>query len=193
MPEKYKNIYGYFDFEDVYDKISLNLHSRQGFFDKAIMVEIGTWLGKSTCYMAELIKQNNYKIKFYGVDTFLGEVNATDQQDIIKKEGGSIYKRFLMNMKECGVRDFVTPLQLTSDSAAQLFDNESVDFVFLDAEHLYNDVLNDLKIWFPKVKKGGFIAGHDFYEGTQVKLAVEEFFRNDSIFRSGNCFIHQKK
>jgi predicted O-methyltransferase YrrM len=175
MPEKYKSIYGYFDFEPIYDWAIE--HYPNGRF-----VELGTWLGKSTCYMGEALKEANSRAKFYGVDTFLGESGATDQQDIVTKEGGSIYRRFLLNMKEAGVLDYVTPLKLNTVEAADLFDDESLDFIFLDASHLKQDVLNDLNAWWPKLKKGGLFGGHDYYIvpntnlPTEVKQAVDEFF-----------------
>src|SRR4051812_28921029 len=184
MPSFYKNIYGYFDFEGLYESIAK-------YFKQGTFVEIGTWLGKSTCFMSELIKEENLPIKFYGVDTFLGEINATDQQDIVKKEGGSIYKAFLHNMKNAGVLNQVTPLQMTSKDAAELFEDGSLEFVFLDAEHVYEDVLDDLKTWWPKVKPGGIIAGHDF-NGEGVYKAVMEFFPSSPIDVAGICFLVQK-
>jgi predicted O-methyltransferase YrrM len=190
QPEHYQKIYGYFDFEPFY--YGVLDHFRAG----GTFVEIGTWLGKSTCFMAEAIKGLGCKVKFYGVDTFLGEVNAKDQQDIVLAEGGSIYKAFLRNMKNAGVMDYVTPLQMTSKDASTLFDDNSLEFVFLDAEHLYDDVLQDLNLWYPKVRSGGIIAGHDYYAGTQVKQAVDEFFDKqkdvNEIKAHNTCFYVTK-
>jgi predicted O-methyltransferase YrrM len=180
MANYYNNIYGYFDFADIYT-YALNQ------FPNGRFIEIGSWLGKSTCFMGEIIKEQNANIKFYTVDTFLGEINATDQQDIIKQEGGSIYKRFLHNMKEGGVLDHVTPLMMTSEEASTLFENESFDFIFIDAEHIYEYVKNDLNNWYPKLKKGGIIAGHDYRDG--VKLAVDEFFKNQQIQQSNSSWV----
>jgi predicted O-methyltransferase YrrM len=187
MPSFYKNIYGYFDFENLYGAVAEH-------FPNGRFVEIGTWLGKSTCFMAETIKEKKLSVKFFGVDNFLGEINATDQQEIVQKEGGCIYKRFLMNMKEAGVLDYVTPLKMTSKEAAELFDNGSLDFVFLDAEHLFQDVLDDLSYWWPKVKVGGILAGHD-WNGVGVNKAVRDFSQttNLAIRTDGICFILMKE
>lgn len=186
-PNHYQQIYGYFNFEAFY--FAILEHFRGGTF-----VEIGTWLGKSTCFMAEAIKAADYPVKFYGVDTFLGEVNAKDQQDIVKAEGGSVYKAFLRNMKNAGVMNYVTPLQITSKEASTLFDDESLDFVFLDAEHLYDNVMEDLNLWYPKVRKGGIIAGHDYYQGTEVKTAVDKFFEDKGALKVHNtCFYITKQ
>jgi predicted O-methyltransferase YrrM len=66
-----------------------------------------------------------------------------------------------------------------SRDVAAGFENESIDLVFIDADHSRDAVLGDLEAWTPKVKKGGVIAGHDYgarrYPG--VKEAVDAFFR----------------
>jgi hypothetical protein len=59
--------------------------------------------------------------------------------------------------------------------AAKKFDDCSVDFIWVDAGHDYEDVMADLKAWWPKLKAQGIMGGDDFpMEG--VKSAVEEFF-----------------
>jgi len=57
------------------------------------------------------------------------------------------------------------------------FKNHYFDFIYHDASHLYKDVLKDLVEWFPKLKKGGIIAGHDYikHEDFGVIEAVEKF------------------
>ena len=51
-----------------------------------------------------------------------------------------------------------------------------VDFVYIDAEHSYEAMTNDLALWFPKVRAGGVIAGHDYSpEFDGVRRAVNEF------------------
>lgn len=53
-------------------------------------------------------------------------------------------------------------IQATSSKAARLFDDESVDFVFVDAMHSYQAVRDDLDTWWPKVRPGGLLSGHDY-------------------------------
>jgi hypothetical protein len=60
--------------------------------------------------------------------------------------------------------------------------DSSLDFVYIDARHDRASVLEDLAAWYPKVRAGGIIAGHDYVDGTfpsgvfGVKSAVDEFF-----------------
>lgn len=61
------------------------------------------------------------------------------------------------------------------DMAAKVQD-ESLDLVYLDAGHSYDCVKRDLEAWFPKLKKGGVMAGHDYLNTAYgVKQAVLEF------------------
>ena len=71
--------------------------------------------------------------------------------------------------------------RFTSEEVAQRLDDESLDFVFIDALHDYSHVQQDLSLWYPKLKSGGLFAGHD-YNGRMdkkgvygVKRAVDEF------------------
>jgi hypothetical protein len=69
--------------------------------------------------------------------------------------------------------------------ASTLIPNESIDFVFIDANHEYEYVLQDIKAWYPKVRKGGIVSGHDYYNfksgrGGVVK-AVDEFVKDNNL------------
>lgn len=73
-----------------------------------------------------------------------------------------------------------------STEAARIFPDNYFDFVYLDACHLYKDVMDDLQAWYPKIRIGGYLMGHDYldctiYEGNllptkfEVKSAVNGF------------------
>jgi hypothetical protein len=68
-----------------------------------------------------------------------------------------------------------------SEEAVGAFPNDSLDFVYIDANHEFNAVLQDIRGWFPKVRPGGVLAGHDFLDGDLpegsfgVKSAVSTF------------------
>lgn len=52
-----------------------------------------------------------------------------------------------------------------------------MDFIFIDASHDYENVLKDIKAWYPKCKQDtGVISGHDYSWGPEVKQAVHDFF-----------------
>lgn len=54
-------------------------------------------------------------------------------------------------------------LRKFSVEAAKEFDNESLDFVYIDANHEFSHVVADLAAWVPKVRVGGIVSGHDFF------------------------------
>ena len=56
-----------------------------------------------------------------------------------------------------------------SVEAAKAIADRSLDFVYIDARHDYEGVLEDLRAWAPKVRAGGLIAGHDFVPDGQLK------------------------
>jgi len=49
-----------------------------------------------------------------------------------------------------------------SEDAVKDFADEFFDFIYVDAGHAYRNVIHDLRMWWPKLKKGGMIAGDDF-------------------------------
>ncbi len=70
----------------------------------------------------------------------------------------------------------------TSVQAGARVTSGSLDFVYLDARHSYEGVMEDLQVWFPLVRRGGLMAGHDYNDGVfvegvhGVRSAVDEFF-----------------
>ena len=68
-----------------------------------------------------------------------------------------------------------------SIDAAKNFDDNYFDFVYIDADHAYQSVKTDLEAWYPKVKKGGFLAGHDWTMQDDVGRAVREFVEEHKI------------
>ena len=60
-----------------------------------------------------------------------------------------------------------------SVTASLTFKDESVDFVYIDGSHWYKYIRTDIKVWFPKVKKGGVLCGHDYDEHVVPKEKKE--------------------
>lgn len=138
-------------------------------YDNATFVEIGAWKGKSAMFMAEKIKSSKKNIRFYTIDIF-EYTKEYDEQNI----GKSFYEETLKNLKPLEI--YTQVLKGTSESFSYQFENESIDFLFIDGDHTYESVKNDIFLWFPKIKKGGIISGHDYTEPCGVKKAVDEFF-----------------
>ena len=71
--------------------------------------------------------------------------------------------------------DRTTFLRMTSDEAATHIPDGSLDFVFIDGLHTYDQVKIDCQNFYPKVKSGGLFAGHDYTIIDGVHNAVNEF------------------
>jgi GR25 family glycosyltransferase involved in LPS biosynthesis len=154
-------------------------------------VEIGSWKGKSSAYMAVEIANSNKNIDFYCVDTWEGSVEHQGRDDL-----SALYDIFTENMSP--LKKYHHSLRMTSLEAVKQFENKSLDFVFIDASHEYEDVKNDIIAWLPKVKNGGIIAGHDYYIGGHdffpgVKQAVNETLNVDELEFAEDCWVYHKK
>jgi len=162
MAEFWEDIDGWFNFYDLY----LNMIKR---FDDAIFVEIGCWAGKSTSFMGLNIKKLGKNIKFYAIDIF--EPYMQDG----RIEPGISFDAFLKNIEP--VKDYIIPIKGDSVKVSKQFADKSVDFIFIDGNHDYEAVKKDIELWFPKMKVGAVMAGHDYlWDG--VKKAVNERFSN---------------
>jgi cephalosporin hydroxylase len=125
-------------------------------------VEVGSYHGRSTCFMAVEILNSGKQIKFDCVDTWQG--SEEHQKGALFEDAtvvqGTLYHSFLRNI--AAVRQVVLPIRMTSVEASTLYDDDSLDWVFLDAGHDYENVYQDLIHWLPKVKTGGILSGHDW-------------------------------
>lgn len=165
MNHFYENIHGWFSFDTLYT----NAVQR---FNDAKFVEVGCWKGRSTAFLAVEIVNSNKNIELYCVDTWLGSAEHTSVQEVVDN---TLYETFLNNMKT--VKDVIKPMRMTSLQAAQQFEDGTLDFVFIDASHDYENVKADIQAWYPKVKTGGVFAGHDYKDNWPgVDQAVDEFF-----------------
>lgn len=189
------DIRGFCNFDDLY-KLQV---------DKAVggetFVEIGSLWGRSTARMAQLIRDSGKNIKFYAVDFWdlrgiTGGVWSPEDIEWANslgiEEGPDMcYQSMWTVLYRLGLTNYVIPIKLSSREAYKLFDDESLDFVFIDADHSYEGVMEDMKLWHPKVKRGGVFAGHD-YDWTGVKAAVTDFFVAKPVYISTTSWVTQK-
>lgn len=157
-------------------------------FDNAHFVEVGSWKGRSACYLAVEIINAKKKIKVDCVDLF---EYSDIQTDIEPEEYQDIYGQFLKNTEP--VKHIVKPIKGESHIVSTSYAPKSLDFVFIDAAHDYDNVLRDIISWYGKVKNGGVIAGHDYENALAVKQAVDDFFGEKKIKTQEKCWIYEKK
>ena len=171
-----KDIDGWFNHQAAYDYLLSNM-PQDGTF-----VELGAWLGKSSAYLCDKATSQEIII----VDTWKGSLNELTTTHKLATEV-DIYKVFVENM---GSRKYKA-IKATSKTSSKKFANESLDVVFIDLTHTYDAVKEDIKLWLPKVKKGGFIAGDDYHEHWKgVIQAVDELLPRATFI--DDCWIYQK-
>lgn len=74
-------------------------------------------------------------------------------------------------------KDRASMLVMTTDEAVSWFAHQSMDFVFIDADHSFRAVQSDIAHWAPIVKKGGWLLGHDYNaKWPGVVAAVDQVF-----------------
>jgi SAM-dependent methyltransferase len=179
----YKRIEGWFNYAGFYDEIL-------SIYDKGIFVEIGVWKGKSIMYMAERIKGLKKDVKCYAIDTFKGNQGVeimNQDRDIIN---GTLYETYLKNTEP--LKDYITTIVGDSHEVFKQFVDSSIDFLFIDGDHSYKAVKEDIRLWLPKVKTGGIISGHD-YDNPDVKKAVDEVFPVKEVWGTGCLIWHNIK
>lgn len=180
--KSWQDVSGYLLFQPMYDK-ALNEIIKDG----DIVVEIGTWYGRSIIYLAQKCREKNINITLCGIDTFTGnehgEINISEQdgKEYIPK-APFIFYTYSKNLRECECEDIIT-IASDSSKAAKIFQNNSIKFLFIDGNHSCEKVTEDLKAWYPKVMIGGVIAGDD-YPFPSVSKAVKDFFKKRTIIKT---------
>lgn len=157
------------------------------------MVELGNYYGWSCCFLCNERKIYNEDFIVYAIDlhdmplvkeslgTGYAEVDFMRQRQ---------YRIFETNVKNHNLQDKISVIKSCSWEAASLFEDNSLDFVFVDADHQYESVRKDIMAWYPKIRKGGIIAGHDYLSEFRVADAVKSIFgERYQVWEEGVCHV----
>lgn len=165
MKHYYETIQGWFNFQDAYrDAVkAANDHS--------VLVELGCWKGRSGSFLLVELLNADKTPKVYFIDHWGGSNEPDHKAD---PELDKVFDLFFANVSKSKYPN-ATIMRMDTKTAADLFDDNSVDFVWVDAGHEYQEVMDDLMAWWPKLKRGGVIGGDDLMMDG-VKRAVSQFF-----------------
>ncbi len=154
--------------------------------ENLVGAEIGVWKGDSFLTLL----QNCPNIKtLHGVDCYepyedylAPGVFNSNQPSITydKKEIDFIKLVCYHRLEYSGQKDKIRFHEMDSNEAAKYIDDDSLDFIFLDAYLTGEQTKNDLEVWYPKVKTGGIFSGHD-WNCKDVEVAVNHFRSYNNI------------
>jgi beta-1,4-mannosyl-glycoprotein beta-1,4-N-acetylglucosaminyltransferase len=178
MPHFAHGVEGYFNAGD----FSFYDYAIKQVPDNSHIVEVGSYKGRSSSYIAVEIINSGKNIKLDCVDTWLGSEELSQDQDVVNNR---LFDVFTNNMKP--VAGHYTAIRLSSIEAAAQYADASLNMVFIDAAHDYDNVRADVLAWLPKVKKGGILSGHD-YPYPPVRKAVDEILGTRPSI--GDCWFH---
>lgn len=195
--QSYKDIPGWInDAEYLYE-----LAVKQG-KDGDLFVEIGTLLGQSTARMATLISESGKSIRFDSIDIFY------NIQEVVKASHPPEFSQYLNLFSEyntdilqiikhplnqLNVEDLVNFVVCDEKYAHNIYENSSISFLWIDGDHSYKTVYEDLLKFWPKIKPGGMLAGDDIVY-SEVLEAVEDFgkeIEEDIVYNWANSTDHR--
>ena len=151
-------------------------------------VEIGVGAGQNS---KKILENLNIK-KLYLIDSwskysnYVKELKDTRNYSLKTTNGKSIAEK---NLKPWNKKLIWTNKK--SSDVVNIIKNNELDFVYIDGNHNYKYVLEDIKLYWPKLKNGGLMAGHDFKPKFQGVIdAVVEVFDNN--FETADCVNDRK-
>jgi len=155
-------------------------------FPHEIGAEIGVWRGTFTLNLLRGLPG----IKTYHcVDIWKHYDGHTETLNPQGKMARSDMDKVFLEFKQ-KAKPFIDKLiihRMKSIEAADHVADDSLDWVFIDANHAYEYALEDIKVWTPKVKKGGIVSGHDYgNDRFGVTQAVNESFDD---FKLGSNYV----
>ncbi|MEK7127324.1 MAG: class I SAM-dependent methyltransferase [Patescibacteria group bacterium] len=145
----------------------------------SLIVEIGSFMGKSTAYLASGLR-DGHGGKVIAIDPHLGETGT-------KWKFSSTWEQFNKNIHELNLETFVEPVRKTSEEAHKKW-NRKIDLLNIDGLHDYKNVKLDLRLWLPHLKNGGVLVCHDAFGPTYpgvMKAIIEELFSLADFGRIG--------
>jgi len=164
------------------------------------ILEIGSWLGKSTCILTGACIERGDSSRVVTIDTFCmdGSFRQTSYYQLLhRKQHGTFYE-FIENAKHFGFSEHVIPIATYSQNTVFLLQHIPFRLAFIDGRHDYDGVRSDIEMVLPLVSPGGVIAIHDVGERyPEIDAAIMDVLNgtnNVSFLTHLHCLaVYQKE
>lgn len=164
--------------------IQLATYIKQNKPNIVTVIEIGSYVGDSTAVWAK----------------HFNEVIAVDPWENGYDENDASSWKYPMSLVEKQFDEMATTYsnivkwKMSSFEAARKFDENTVQFVYIDALHTFDGVKNDIELWYPKIMKGFYIGGHDYGSKHHpgVKMAVDTMFGKPDVTFPDSSWLKRK-
>jgi predicted O-methyltransferase YrrM len=141
-----------------------------------VIVEIGSWKGRSTVFLANGSKAGP-QVRVYAIDPHEG--NGGDQRLTVIPT----FDEFKKNIANAQAENIVIPIVKTSKEAANVF-QEPCALIFVDGSHEPDSVKQDFALWYPKLIEGGIIAFHDTLDYVGRRMLVKDLLYKSNNFKN---------
>jgi predicted O-methyltransferase YrrM len=175
------------------------------------IVEIGTFLGKATAWMASALRARKSPERLVTMDphrplesweAYYDLKTLQEQRRRVAESFGmapdkiTTYELFIDNIAALELSDFVTPIRGMSTEVIEGW-THPIRLLFVDGAHTYDRVLKDLQLWEPWVTRDGIICMHDTGSWEGVARAVREYLmvgrRFQKLLFTGNLTVFRKR
>ena len=148
----------------------------------SIMIEIGSFMGESTMLFASTC----YFDKIYSIDPYDGDDMGIE---VHFNNWNFVQEQFKINTRYF---DYIEQINDYSQNTYNQFQDNSIDFIYIDADHTYESVKRAIELFIPKLKKGGIIGGHDYSDDWPgVKRAVTEIIGKPTWYFKDTSWLHK--
>lgn len=178
-------------YDTMYNEIFPNLIKDDGDF-----LEVGVFRGKTTVFMGKYLEKFAPGKKLFTIDPHSFSALKSTLNCNVEKEANEIKALFLNQMKKNLINH--VHYSMTSKEGSKEIKNNSILFVFIDADHTKRGVINDFNLFFPKMKLGGIMCFDDYKNGkwVGVKEALNEVAYNNKkleLIKEGTREVYFRK
>ncbi len=139
------------------------------------IVEIGSWQGKSSSFLARAIQISDNG-KFFAIDHFLGNIESKEAYIVNQIDLSDLESNFRKNLSSLGLQNYVKLINKDVSYAARKLLGHKIRFLFIDGDHSYDGVKRDYSLFKNQLTEDAIVVFDDFDSAREGSvLAIKEF------------------